>query len=400
MAYDIDKGLMYSVLINNTQIDSKCISELTEKKLIPGYKELWDFLCKGSGREVLTDRTSARLSEAQGMIHKLRDIYSGYEEILYRDHIKVISDDDKDYPGIWKDLSGMPKVIFLRGDLSALRSIEDNGAISVVGSRNPGKYSLYATGDLVGKIAAKGVVTVSGLAIGIDRAAHEAAMKANAPTVAVLPSGCDEVYPFQNRDLFERIIGGGGAVVSEMPPLSGVRKQYFPSRNRLISALSDCCLIMEAGEFSGTLHTASFAAYQGRDVFVLPNNIYADNCIGGLRLINDGASILLSVDDVIDSVTSRLLYRKADRMVLTDREERQRRISEVRRAILTDPLGVSGEDLELVILDELEVRNMTADDLTKKLGAPFFLLSEALSDMELNGKIYKEKGKFALTISL
>jgi len=401
MAFDdYDKNLMYSVLINNTQVDSRCLSELTDKGIISNYRDLFEYTYRGLKEEELTDRTFVRLYEAKSMAGKIKETYDRYEEILSRDGITLIPDDSVHYPKIWKDLSGMPKVIYVRGDMSSLQKIDDNGSISVVGSRNPGRYSLYATGDFVSKIATKDVVTVSGLAIGIDRAAHEAAMKASGTTVAVLPSGCDEVYPLQNRDLFERITGGGGAVLSEMPPLSGVKKQYFPSRNRLISALSDCCLIMEAGEFSGTLHTASFAAYQGRDVFVLPNNIYADNCTGGLRLINDGASILLSVDDVIDSVTSRLLYRKANGIVLTDNEEKNKRIADIRSRINKDPSSVSSGEIELLISDELEVRNLTSDELSKRLGIPFFLLSQVLSDMELEGRIGREKGKYTLTIAL
>jgi len=401
MAFEgYDRNLMYSVLINNTEIDSKCISELTDKGLIGSYKELFEYICGGLKEEGLTGRTFVRLNEAKSMPDKIKEIYRRYEEIISKCGITIIPDDSGSYPGIWKDLPGMPKVIYGRGDISSLKKVDDNGSVSVVGSRNPGRYSLYATGDFVSKIASKDVVIVSGLAIGIDRAAHEAAMRALGTTIAVLPSGCDEVYPLQNRDLFERITGGGGMVLSEMPPLSGVRKQYFPSRNRLISALSDCCLIMEAGEFSGTLHTASFAAYQGRDVFVLPNNIYADNCIGGLRLINDGASILLSVDDVIDSVTSRLLYRKADKMVLNDKEEKRKLIENIRAKVSKDCSGVSDEEIAMLVKDELEVRDLTADELSKRLGIPFFLLSQVLSDMELCGSICREKGKFALTISL
>ena len=133
---------------------------------------------------------------------------------------------------------------------------------------------------------------------------------------------------------------------------------------------------------------------------MLPNNIYADNCIGGLRLINDGASILLSVDDVIDSVTSRLLYRKTDKMVLNDKEEKRRLIETIRAKVSKDCSGVSDEEIAMLVKDELEVRDLTADELSKRLGIPFFLLSQVLSDMELCGSICREKGKFALTISL
>ena len=184
-----------------------------------------------------------------------------------------------------------------------------------------------------------------------------------------------------------------------MPPDTEVKKQYFPSRNRLISALSDCCLIMEAGEYSGTLHTASFAANQGRDLFVLPNNIYADNCIGGLKLINDGASILLKSDDVIDSVAEKLLYRKMSDSSLVTHDSRAE-LNRIRQMIDRTPEDVSDDDVGKVILDELQVRHMTCDELAGAIKIPFYRISGILSDLELKGQIFTEKGKFALTIAL
>ena len=393
------RSLMYSVLINNTIIDSKCVNELIEAKKVSGYKDIFDLICGKIPEDGLTERTVIRLKDAASDMDNILKIYDRYEDIVRRYRIKVISDESTYYPKIWKGLTGMPKVFYLRGNEDVLTKIDESGAVSMVGSRNPGQYALYATREFASKLSRKGLVIVSGMALGVDRASHEAALDAHGLTLAVLPGGCDEIYPRENRDLYERILAEKGAVLSEMPPSAGIRKQYFPSRNRLISALSDCCLIMEAGEYSGTLHTASFAACQGREVFVLPNSIYADNCIGGLKLINDGASILLNVDDVVDAAASMLLYRKMDGGKACKGGVSRADIGAILKKIDASPEEVDDDDIKTLITGELSVRAQSCDDLCDATHVPFYIMSRVLSDMELEGKVHVEKGKFALTIS-
>jgi len=396
---DYSKSLMYSVIINSTIIDSKCVNELVDNNLIESYKDIYEVVRNGVDLKGLSERTVIRIKDASSELDKIRKTYDRYEELIMHNRIKVVSDDSEYYPRIWAGLTGMPKVFYIRGNADVLKKIDECGSVSVVGSRKPSRYAQCATNEFVKPIASGGAVIVSGMALGIDRTAHEAAMDAQGTTLAVMPGGCDEIYPRENTDVFERILSGGGAVLSEMPPSSGIKKQYFPSRNRLISALSDCCLIMEAGEYSGTLHTASYAACQGREVFVLPNNIYADNCMGGLRLINDGASILLSVDDVIDSVASMLLYRKVESKGQIVPAEDRMTIRAIRQKLSSSPADTDDNDIKLIILDELSVRNRTCDELCDMTGLPFYRIAGILSDMELDGKICQDKGKFALTIS-
>ena len=393
------KSLMYSTVINNSLIDSKCISELIESGVMDTYKDIFEVIRKGCIDGDVSDKTKFKIEDANSHLGDLIARYEHYEEVLRRNGIKVISDESDYYPDIWKDLKGMPRVIYIRGDENALKKIDECGSVSIVGSREPGRYSEYATADITSKLTEKGIVIVSGMALGIDRAAHKAALDSGGVTVGVMPGGCEQIYPHQNEDIYNRMIREGSAVISEMPPESGVKKQYFPSRNRLISALSDCCLIMEAGEFSGTLHTASFAAYQGRDVYVLPNNIYAGNCIGGLKLINDGAFVLLSAKDVIDSVAERLLYRKLNSGLMTDAEEGRARLESIRRSLDENPEEVPDYDVSQLILSELEIRPMTADDICSKLKIQFYRVSQILSEMELNGTLHLERGKYALTMS-
>lgn len=405
MSYkNYNKGIMYSAIINNSLIDSKAMSDLLSSGSIESYLDLYDYLTDNRSKpgseylECLSSRNRSRVLETRATIDRIQDKYNTYEDVVRANNIDVITTESEYYPKIWDGLTGMPKVLYLRGDPKTLTSIDHNGSVSVVGSRDPGRYSVFATHQFVKELTDKGIVIVSGMAMGIDRAAHEEAMNNKGITLAVLPGGCEKIYPHQNRDIYERIISGGGAVLSEMPPDTEVKKQYFPSRNRLISALSDCCLIMEAGEYSGTLHTASFAANQGRDLYVLPNNIYADNCIGGLKLINDGASILLDTNDVIDSVTEKLLYRKMNDSSLITRDNRAE-LNMIRQMIDKTPENVSDEDVGKVIIDELQVRHMSCDELAGIIKIPFYRISGILSDLEIKGHIFTEKGKFALTIA-
>ena len=388
---------MYSAVMNNSLIDWRCVNELTESGTIDSYLEIYD-LIRSDIPEGLTERTTVRLKDAAGNRAVINKAYEQYEKIISAKDIKVISSESGHYPEIWQDLPGMPRVFFARGDITAIDRIDTNGSVAVVGSRDAGRYPLYATKSFVTRLAEKKVVIVSGMAMGIDRAAHQAAMDAGGTTVAVMPCGADRIYPTQNNDVYERIVSGGGVVISEMPPGTGVKKQYFPSRNRLISALSDCCLIMEAGEYSGTLHTASYAAYQGRDVFVLPNSIYADNSMGGLKLINDGAGVLLDVNDVIDSIAEKLLYRKVSFGSLTESPE-DMKLAGIRNELERFPENVSDDDLMLVIRDELTERNMTSDELASGLRLPIYRITSLLPEMEMRSLIHKERGKYALTLS-
>lgn len=291
----------------------------------------------------------------------------------------LIAETDADYPFYWKQLSGMPRIVFAKGNRELIKT-DENGAVAIVGSRRCSNYSKVATAEFTLALVKKGITIVSGMADGIDRVAHEVALDHHGKTIAFLAGGIDNIYPWINKDIYERIIQDG-LLISEMPPGTKAQKQYFPSRNRLISGISDTCLIMEAGCHSGTLHTASFAAAQGKTVFVLPNTIYAEDAIGGLSLIADGARIMLSPDDVISEVAECCFYRiisKGNSYELLENKDQS--ISNVQR-----------------ITDQLSVRPRTADELVKLTSISYTELSVILSEMEIKGSLIVERGKFTLT---
>jgi len=174
--------------------------------------------------------------------------------------------------------------------------------LAVVGSRKITAYGKAVTTTLAGDLARAGVCIVSGLAIGIDAAAHRAALGALGVTIAVLAGGLDAIYPSSHQQLAGQIVAQGGALVSEYPPGVPTYKQNFIARNRLVSGLSEAILITEATEKSGTWHTARFALEQGKDVLAVPGNITSPASIGTNRLIRSGATAITSSADIFQAL--------------------------------------------------------------------------------------------------
>ncbi|MFA5004105.1 MAG: DNA-processing protein DprA [Candidatus Saccharimonadales bacterium] len=202
------------------------------------------------------------------------------------------------YPTVLQDISGPPKQLFvLGGDFDDLLT---RPRVAVVGSRSVTPYGKSVTMQLAGELAAKGIVIVSGLALGVDAIAHRAALEAGGLTIAVLPSGLNHIYPATNRNLAKQILEQGGALVTEYETDGTMSfKANFIARNRIVSGLSDAVLITEAAEKSGSLHTARFALEQGRDVLAVPGNITSPTSVGTNNLIKSGATPVTSVNDVL-----------------------------------------------------------------------------------------------------
>jgi DNA processing protein len=207
------------------------------------------------------------------------------------------------YPRRLWDLETMPLVLYVQGLEEAIHG-EAQGApsVGIVGSRRPTPYGLKQTDRLATGLAHRGLTIVSGLASGVDGQAHRSCLEAGGRTVAVLGSGLDRPYPRQHCRLLEDILrGAGGAVVSEFPFGTSPRSFHFPMRNRILSGLSDALVVVEAGERSGSLITARHALDQGRTVYVVPGRI-AEESIGGLRLLVDGATPVLDAGDILPGI--------------------------------------------------------------------------------------------------
>lgn len=210
--------------------------------------------------------------------------------------IKIITPHHDDFPKGLKDLNDMPTVLYTWGDLSRIR---DTVCISIVGTRKATQGSLEVTKNLSASLANAGATVVSGGALGIDTAAHTGALYAQGKTVAVLGCGLLSPYLLENRPLRQRI-ARTGAVVSEFPPTKGADRTTFPIRNRIISGMSVGTVVIEAGERSGSLITASLAISQGRDVFAVPGDMVSSCYNGANKLIQDGARPIFCAKDVLE----------------------------------------------------------------------------------------------------
>ncbi len=201
------------------------------------------------------------------------------------------------YPPLLTVISDPPPVLWARGDVASLDAL----AIAIVGSRAGSPYALLVAEKLAGDLASRGIVVVSGLARGVDSAAHRAALAAGGITVAVLGCGADVVYPAEHREL-ARQMAVRGALVSELVPGTRPHARFFPLRNRIISALSRAVVVIEAGEKSGSLITARTALEQGRDVRAVPGHILNGRNRGGHALLRDGAKIVETADDILEEL--------------------------------------------------------------------------------------------------
>lgn len=219
-------------------------------------------------------------------------------ERCQRFRCRVMTLESADYPALLRAIDCPPPVLYLRGELGA----GDERALAVVGCRRPTSYGVQTAKRLAGDLALAGYTIVSGLARGIDTAAHEAALEAGGRTLAVLAHGLDRVYPAENRGLVARLTGSG-AVVSEFPLGMTPLKENFPRRNRVISGLARGVLVVEAGEGSGALITARWALDQGREVFAVPGLIHSPQSQGTHALIQEGAKLTTSLPDLLAELT-------------------------------------------------------------------------------------------------
>ncbi|MCH2172315.1 DNA-processing protein DprA [Myxococcota bacterium] len=271
------------------------------------------------------------------------------------------------YPSRLTALSDPPPLLFVRGDVSALGA----PAVAIVGARAATAYGLDVARRFASELARAGCVVVSGLAWGIDAAAHRAALEADGRTVAVQACGIDRVYPAPHRRLADQIVDAG-AVISEFPPGLRPRKPFFPLRNRLISGLSQAVIVVEARERSGSLITARHAAAQGVEVFAVPGPIHAPTSAGTHRLLREGAWLAAEPGDILSALgcTAASPVERAmrslgarERAVLAALEQRPATREELARA-----LDCSPHDLSLVVL-ELELDGRVTEDRDGRLWA-------------------------------
>ncbi|KHD86153.1 DNA-processing protein DprA [Heyndrickxia ginsengihumi] len=215
---------------------------------------------------------------------------------LYRKHqIGIISINDHEYPYLLKHTYQPPLILYTQGNIALLKK----RSLAIVGSRKANGYAEKAIEQLVPQLIAHNIVITSGLAKGVDSMAHRAAIKFNGRTIAVLGSGLFHIYPREHLQLYERL-KQNDLIISEYPPYMRAQKWFFPERNRIISGISQGVLIVQAEKKSGSLITADYALQEGREVFCIPGALFDPLSEGTLRLIQEGAKLVLTSKDILD----------------------------------------------------------------------------------------------------
>jgi DNA processing protein len=309
----------------------------------------------------------------QGVAESIRgweksfDLKKELEEIK-KLKLQIVDCEDEDYPKQLLEIYDPPMVLYYKGNLEAARK----RSIAVVGSRNTTYYGLETAKKLSYQMAYAGLTVGSGLARGIDTAAHQGALAAKGRTLAVIGSSLDLVYPPENRALAEMIAETNGVVLSEFCLGTAPDKQTFPMRNRIVSGLSNGVLVVEAGEQSGALITARMALDQGRQVFAIPGRINDASSKGCHRLIKDGAKLVESVEDILQEF--EFLFPKIE----------------------GEPRKAWPEDLtqeEVLLLNTLELNEIHLDEIIRKSGLPSAKVSSTLLRLEMRKLVRQLPGK-------
>ena len=286
--------------------------------------------------------------------------------------------DDDDYPALLRRITGPPAALFVDGDPGCLWQPQ----IAVIGSRNPTSGGLEHARDFAATLARQGMTITSGLASGIDSAAHTAALDAGAKTIAVNGTGLDKVYPASSRGVAERI-RAQGAMISELPLGSPPKRRHFPSRNRIISGLSLAVLVIEAGLNSGTLITARKAAEQGRDVFALPGSLHNPMAKGCHRLIREGARLVETTANILQELGPLAAELQLEiRQQLKQINQISNQATGLNQDLLKDP------DYKLV-WKNLGFDPIPIDSIIEQTGLNANEISSMLLMMELKGMVRK-----------
>ncbi len=349
-------------MLNELYIDLYAVPRMNETRLKNLLAQL------GSPERIFgAERTE--LLQVRGIDEQLADAILGYQRseatsrlIERAQGCATLAFTDADYPHNLRELAHMPPVLFVRGELIEA----DRQTVAVVGTRYPTHYGRVVAERIGRELAANGVTVVSGLARGADTHAHRGALAAGGRTIAVLGCGLDVYYPPENRRLCDEI-AEHGAVLSEFSFGVGPMPMNFPKRNRIVSGLALVVVAVEAGEKSGVLNTIAWAEEQGRIVYAVPGNITSPQSVGTNRLIQQGARLLTTVEQIL-----------ADLGVVARQEERKL---------------VPVEADEQPLLEFLSTEPKHIDELCDGLGLPVSELLSLLLQLELKGLVRQLPGK-------
>lgn len=308
----------------------------------------------------------------RGPAPDIRRQIDGQVKTVHRLKITTLTLFDQSYPARLKAIPDPPPLLYVSGNLP----LPDEVAVAVVGGRRATPAGRIVTEEIAKDLAGCGVTIVSGLARGIDAAAHRGALAGKGRTIAVLGCGIDRTYPTEHQSL-RRSIESHGAIISELPIGAAPQSHHFPRRNRIISGLSVGVLVSEAATDSGSLITAKLALEQGREVFAVPGSIKEAACRGSNRLIKDGAKLIEGAQDVLDEILPQLDARQRVRLSLDGMP-----------GAVSTPL--TNEDL--VVYEALSYEAQSIDAVIEQTGLSVAQVSATLLSLELNGRIRQLPG--------
>jgi len=364
--YDRQSSVYYSLALNRIS----GVGAVLFKRLIEAFET----------PECVFQASESELKKISGMRPATLEAITGFreDEWAYREldslsrlKIRIISLADPDYPALLKTIYDPPPLLYVRGDIIE----KDRNAIALVGSRNASAYGKEMTRRLARGLSRYGFTVVSGLARGIDTAAHQGALEAGGRTLAVLGSGIDRIYPWENQRVGEETVRHG-ALLSCFPLGAAPDACNFPARNRIISGLSLGVVIVEASFRSGSLITARLALDQGGEVFAVPGNVGAPSSSGTNRLIQEGAKLVTDVEDIVEEFVLAGIEPGLDKQELKTSGPQQ-------------PLNEQAK----IVLDLLELIPIHIDDLIHRSGLPSSEVASLLLDLELNGHVVQLSGK-------
>ncbi|MFA5809463.1 MAG: DNA-processing protein DprA [Thermoleophilia bacterium] len=292
-----------------------------------------------------------------------------FEELRRKD-VTLVTLGEEGYPPCLAEIHDPPLAIFFKGSTDRLDEFMRQPRLAIVGARRASLYGIDAATALAGGLSRHGVCVISGMAFGIDSAAHRGALESRGGTIAVLGCGPDVVYPVTNRLLYASLLESG-LVISEYPPGTRPRPWRFPARNRIISGLSRGVVVVEAKEKSGALITADFALDQGRDVFAVPGSIFSDLSIGPNRLVRGGATIVTGAGDILEEYG----------MELESTQE---------KSVRETPQDL--EENEKLVLKATSERPRHQDELAARSGVDGASTAAALVSLEIRGLLKFEQG--------
>lgn len=322
-----------------------------------------DLVRAGLQENIALEFTSARESINLDEILKTLD----------NENIKTSVLGDENYPRLLTEIYDPPSLLYYKGELKQ----NDEFTIAIVGARKCTTYGQQVTEQIVSDLVRSGLTIVSGLALGIDTLAHAACINHNGKTIAVLGTGVDKqsIYPATNKYLAEKIVGSGGAVISEFPIGTQPLRYNFPQRNRIISGLSLGTLVIEAGEKSGALITANCALEHNREVFAIPGNIYSPVSIGPNNLIKQGAKAISGANEIMDTLDlNQITTFIENKKIIPDNQE---------EAVILEHLGHIpthiNEIIRLTGLDTAHINStltiMEMKGIVKNLGGMEYVLA-------------------------